>query len=476
MGIINTIASWYKILKIIHSDINSIEKLQLQRLRRLLRYATDKSEFYRDLYQGIDLENCSLQDLPIVTKAAMMDNYDRFVTDKRLKLHEIQTWAKDKQNDGNFYLGEFSPFMTSGSSGANALITYHRKALEVIQASLIANYPFQPKRSIYDHIHTIGGYLFGKKPRVAVITVPRGNLDPLFKRVPTLRHLFINMKILSMLDPLDRIVEELNKYQPDQLTSNTFFIALLAQEQLAGRLNIAFKHPMSYIAGSGEVLAEHTRELASRAWNMKVQNTYGAMECYLMATSCRTYDHLHLMSYLCMIEIVDRRYKPVPQGQYGEKILLTNLFNFTQPIIRYEIEDVTGYANQSCECGSPFPTLLPVQGRTTDFFYFKNPRGGYDQFPPNILNAWLLYMHEVRQYQIVQTARNELTFIYVSQNRAINIEQKLKQALAEALAQRGFEDHVSLRFKQVESIPRHERSGKYKPMISLGAPNGLDTK
>jgi hypothetical protein len=85
-------------------------------------------------------------------------------------------------------------------------------------------------------------------------------------------------------------------------------------------------------------------------------------------------------------------------------------------------------------------------------------------------------MHEVRQYQIVQTARNELTFIYVSQNRAINIEQKLKQALAEALAQRGFEDHVSLRFKQVESIPRHERSGKYKPMISLGAPNGLDTK
>ena len=181
------------------------------------------------------------------------------------------------------------------------------------------------------------------------------------------------------------------------------------------------------------------------------------------------------MSHLCIIEIVDRKYKPVPPNQYGEKILLTNLFNFTQPIIRYEIEDVTGYANQSCQCGSPFPTLLPVQGRTTDFFYFKKPSGGYDQFPPYIMHVALYYMHEVRQYQIVQTARNELTFIYVLQNDALEIEQKLKQTLTEALAQRGLQNHVMLVLKQVESISRDEHSGKYKPMISLGPPGDLDT-
>jgi putative adenylate-forming enzyme len=475
MGLINTVAHWYKILKIIHSERDYIEKLQQNQLRCLLRHAAAHSEFYQDFYKGIDLENCSLPDLPVVTKTAMMDHYDHFVTEKRLKLHEIQNWLKDKQNAEKYYLGEFSPFLTSGSTGKNALIIYHRDAVEVIQASLFANYPFLTKRSINDHIKTIVGYLCGQKPRVAAILVSRGNIYQFYDRIPKYHRLFMNMKFFSLLDPLDQLVEELNKFQPDQLISNAFFISLLAQEQLAGRLNLVFKHPMAYIAGFGEVLSEHTQELASRAWNMKIQDSYGAMECYLMATSCRMYGHLHLMSHLCIIEIVDRQYRPVLPGQYGEKILLTNLFNFTQPIIRYEIEDVIGFANQNCMCGSPMPTLLPVQGRTIDFFYFKRPHGEYEKFFPNLLIIPLMYLHEIRQYQIVQTARNELTFSYVLQNDVLDIEQKLKQTLKEALAQRDLENHVMLRLKQVEFIPRDERSGKYRPIISLGPPGDLET-
>lgn len=474
MGLINIIANWYRIQKIIHSDKDYVEGIQQERLRRLLRHTVSNSEFYQDLYQGIDIETCSLKDLPIVTKAAMMDNYDRFVTDKRLKLREIQNWLKDNKNAGKYYLGNFSPFLTSGSTGENALVIYPRKALEAIQAGLLANYPFQPKRSIYKHIQTIAGYLFGKKLRIAIITVPIGNITPLFKRTPKLHRLFAKMKFLSVLDPLDQIVEALNKFQPDQLTSVTFFIAQLAQEQLEGRLKLAFNHPMACIAGAGEILAEHTQELVSKAWNMRIHDTYGAMECYHMATSCSMYGRLHLMSHLCVIEIVDHNCKPVPRGQYGEKILLTNLINYTQPIIRYEIEDVTGYANQNCQCGSPLPTLLPLQGRTKEFFYFKHPQGGYDQFPPNILYTTLRNMHEIRQFQIVQTARNELTFIYVLQNKVLKIEQKLNHSLTKALATRDLENHVSLKFKQVASIPRDERSGKYRLIISLEPPDDLE--
>ena len=176
------------------------------------------------------------------------------------------------------------------------------------------------------------------------------------------------------------------------------------------------------------------------------------------------------MGNLCIVEIVDRRYEPVPPGQYGEKILLTNLFNDTQPIIRYEIDDSVAYAEQRCECGSPFPALLPVQGRAQDFLYFHTARGGYAEFPPRLLTISLMYVHELRQYQVVQTARNELTFTYVSRNDAFGIEQKLKRVLTKALAQKGLEDLVSLRFKKVESISRNERSGKYRPIISLGPP------
>jgi phenylacetate-CoA ligase len=470
MGIINMIANWYEILNIRNLGVKDIEGLQQRQLRRLLRHVGGTSEFYQDLYRGIDLDNCSLQDLPIVTKSAMMDNYDRFVTDKRLKLREIKKWLEDKQNIGKYYLGEFSPFLTSGSTGEPAVITYHRKEADIIQTNVFANSQSLPDYNKLDHFRTIIQYLFGKRPRFAAVVVPRGNLEPIFKRAPKMHRLFVNVKVFSLLDPLSQIIEELNEFQPDQLFSNTFFIAQLAQEQLAGRLKLVFDHPMAFVAGAGEMLTSHTEELAKRAWNLKIQNNYGTMECYIMATSCSTHGQLHLMNHLCIIEVVDQHYQPVPLGQYGEKILLTNLFNYTQPIIRYEIMDITGFAERNCKCGFSHTTLLPVQGRTTDFFYFKKTEDDYEQIPPTLLLVAMFYMLEIRQYQIVQTARNELTVNYVPLYGASSVEKKLKQLLTDALSQKGLENLVVLRFKEMSSIPRDERSGKYKPLISIEPP------
>ena len=221
MGIVNAFSNLYKILKTSHLDRDYLESIQIQQLRTLLRHAVGNSEFYQDLYQGIDVENCRLQDLPVVTKEAMMDNYDRVVTDKRLKLHQIRSWLEDKQNNRKLYLGDFSPFLTSGSTGTSAVITYDKKAIEMLLASLIANYPFLPARSISSYFRKLLAYPL-KRPRVAVFAVPRGNIEPLFLRLPAQYSLFSKIKIFSLLDPLDQLVDELNRFQPDQLFSHTF--------------------------------------------------------------------------------------------------------------------------------------------------------------------------------------------------------------------------------------------------------------
>jgi hypothetical protein len=83
-------------------------------------------------------------------------------------------------------------------------------------------------------------------------------------------------------------------------------------------------------------------------------------------------------------------------------------------------------------------------------------------------------MHDIRQYQIVQTARNELTFVYALQNKSVDIKQELIRTLNEALAQKGLENHITIHLKEVKSISRDERSGKYKYVISLGEPSGLN--
>ena len=157
---------------------------------------------------------------------------------------------------------------------------------------------------------------------MAAVVIPASNASIPFKYPPPLYHLFTNLKVLSLLEPIDQIVEALNEFQPDRLISYSFFLGILAQEQLAGHLNISFNHPMSFLAGCSEPLTEHTKQLAFEAWNTRIQDSYGTAECFFMATSCAEFGHLHAMSDMCILEIVDRDNNPVVPGQYGEKILL----------------------------------------------------------------------------------------------------------------------------------------------------------
>jgi phenylacetate-coenzyme A ligase PaaK-like adenylate-forming protein len=475
MGLINFLRNYCAASRNSALSEDRLFKIQEQRFRRLLTYTVKHSEFYKDLYSGIDVESCRLQDLPIVTKSTMMGNFDRFVTDSRLKFQEIKEWIADKKNYGKLYLDEFYTIPTSGSSGEFALVIYHYNAINLIQASLFARHPLEARPSFYNQLKILATQLLGSKVRIAVIVPLRGNIAAIVNPAPPFHHLFANIKLLSLFDSEDLTIKALNEFQPDCLFSTSFFLGILAQEQLAGNLKIAFNRPMSFIAGGAEPLTEQIKKLTFKAWNRRVQDDYGAAECFFMASSCPKFGNLHVMNDLCILEVVDGNYNTVPPGQYGEKVLVTNLTNCIQPVIRYEIEDVAGYADRSCECGLPFPTLLSVQGRKSDFLYFQKPNKEYEKFHPYRFRIPLYYMHELFQYQIVQTARNELTFLYVSQKDAINIESRLLETLEEALRKAGLESRVVLKLRRVETIPRNERSGKFQIVKSLGAPSEINS-
>jgi hypothetical protein len=118
---------------------------------------------------------------------------------------------------------------------------------------------------------------------------------------------------------------------------------------------------------------------------------------------------------------------------------------------------------------------MPVRGRATEFIYFQKPEGGYERVHPFTFIVPLYYMQDLRQYQIVQTARNELVFYYVPQNDDVDIEKQLAQTLQEALAQVDLERLVKLKLKRVESMYRDKQSGKFEMIKSMGIPSDLNT-
>ena len=85
----------------------------------------------------------------------------------------------------------------------------------------------------------------------------------------------------------------------------------------------------------------------------------------------------------------------------------------------------------------------------------------------------LRYESELWQYQIVQSARNELTFLYVPRDKTVDIKKQLLQTIRGALDQTDLKSGVAIKVKQVESISRNVKSGKFKMVEGLGKPVGF---
>ncbi|MEN6423097.1 MAG: hypothetical protein ABFD76_14250 [Smithella sp.] len=477
MGLPHVIGLIFSMLRASEATSAEIAHIREKRFRRLLRTAVDKSPFYRDLYRGIDIETCQLTDLPVVDKKTMMENFDDFVTDRNLKKDEIIRWIEDKSHVGQMYQGKYVPIRTSGTTGEFAVVVYDRWALDFVQAAMIARHAHPEKITALSALRMMLHALFVKSFRIIAVFVTGGPYPAytIAAYLPPLYQLFVKKEIYSLLEPVSKIVEKLNTSSCNELYSYPSMLETLAREQLSGRLKLKFDPPISTIVSASEPLTESARRLVEKAWGMKIQDTYGSSECFLMARSCGNFERMHVMSDLCCLEIVDHQGKPVPDGQTGNKVLVTNLFNLTQPFIRYEITDVTGYSTQPCSCGQPFPTLLPVEGRTDDIFYIDRPGGGYEEVHPYLFSVAIVDLVEVREYQLVQTQRNEFTFSYVPVDSGADIENKVRKVLEDCMRKAGFFDRVTLKTLCVKSIPRDQRSGKMRRLISrVGTPTDLD--
>jgi phenylacetate-coenzyme A ligase PaaK-like adenylate-forming protein len=100
----------------------------------------------------------------------------------------------------------------------------------------------------------------------------------------------------------------------------------------------------------------------------------------------------------CIAECVDDDGRPVPAGLPSSKVLLTNLHNLTQPLIRYELTDRFTPAPAPPAAGGFL--RASVDGRADDLF-----RYGAASVHPFVIGAVLARAPAVREFQVRQTDR-----------------------------------------------------------------------
>lgn len=423
-----------------------LETHQAAALQRLREYAYVRSPFYQRFHRG--LEGSPLHELPVLTKAIMMENYDELVTDRAVYLKDVERHLTTLRGDERF-LGRYWLNSTSGSTGRRGLFLFDRAEWVTILASFLRSY------------HWLEGPMnLPRRLKIASVVSPtpwhmsrRGGETLKAWWQPALR-LYAN-------DPAETMVMRLNSWQPQILGAYPSIIRSLANEQIADRLRIA----PQYLFTGAEVLTEETRRRIEEAWGKgKLFDIYGATESGTIAAECAHHTGYHLFEDLVIPEIVDRDNRPVPPGVWGEKLLITVLFGRTQPLIRYEISDSVRLAGRRCPCGLPFALIKGIQGRMEDVLRLPAAAGGEVPVNPIVFDQ-VMDRLPAGEWQVVQDG--EGLNILLSGAPQDFSDEGLVEELSRALAAEGA-IVPPVRVRHVPAIPR-SATGK-APLIKSNLP------
>lgn len=427
-----------------------------RRLQALVAHAREHSPFYRRRYRHLPGGDVRLRDLPVVHKAELMASFDAWVTDDRIRRAEVERFIATRPV-GERFLDRYVVFQSSGTSGMPGLFVQDGHALAVYDA-LVAAQMAEP--------WLMPAALAAARGPGALIAATHGHFASIVSWKQACRVYGQPMaQALSVLDPLPSLVAALDRGSPTFIASYPSMLALLADERRAARMRTL---PAMLWSG-GEFLARRVRDHIEEVFMAPVVNEYGASECLGMAASCAA-GSLHVHADWVILEPVDARHRPVRPGTRSHTVLVTNLANWVQPVIRYDLGDRVTPLAGPCPCGKPFPALR-VEGRTDDTLRLRAKGGAWVALLPMAIASVIEDAAGVHRFQVVQTAPDALS-LRLPMGFASRIAdwKRARAALHAWLEEQGLGNvHLALD----RGAPRAERSsGKLRTVVGLAACKG----
>jgi phenylacetate-CoA ligase len=422
-----------------------VEDYQRRKLAALRSHAVLRSPFYQRFHQG--LRDRSLAELPVLTKAMLLDHFDEITTDPALHLDDLEAYLAGLVGDERF-AGRYWVSSTSGSSGRKSIIPSDAEEWAMILASYA-------RANQWAGINA--GLLHPVRMAVVSSTAPWHQSA---RVAATLRSPLVDSHRLDAAAPPAQIVARLNELQPQVLVAYASMVRMLAEEQLAGRLQIA---PQA-VNSASEPLTAEGRVLAQRAWQVPPFDVYAATETGGIAAECEQHTGMHLFEDLVLAEVVDADGRPVPSGITGDRLLVTVLFSRTLPLIRYELTDRVRLATKACPCGRPFRLLAAVEGRTDDLLRLPGRDGTRRPVHPVVFHR-ALELVDAAGWQVRQD-QDQLTVLVASPGPTFDAPS-VQQAVAA-----GLEDAqvapLAIRVVVVDAIPTGA-AGKRPLIVALPA-------
>lgn len=397
---------------LIHQRLYSedrIIKYRQKHLKKLYAYAVKNSPFYRELYQNRQLDRMeNFYELPVINKQMMMDHLSELNTIGADKDELIQ-FALDMEiskNYSGYFKNNYVVGLSSGTSGNIGIYITSRK--------LTQRLPF----------------VFLARSGIPLSLLPFNIL--FFLRINSqafedINAPFIKLKYMSTMTDIHKVVIAMNDRKINVLMAPPSFLRQLLP--MADSIHSKPKLIMTY----AEVLTVEDRELLKNKFGCKVIEIYQASEGQ-MASSCKC-GNLHINEDLVYIELYDQNNNEIKDSsRIASKMIVTNLVNYAQPLIRYEMNDLI-QLGEKCPCGSNFRTINKIVGRSDDIlhFYSKDSQEIVCVFP-DLFARWIITQSDnIREFRVVNTKVNTIEVTIDLLRTQPGIEEDLKKRLCSEL-------------------------------------------
>ena len=403
-------------------DKEQILDFQKKSINKLANIAYYETSFYRTLFDNVqvlprEISNPKdLQQLPIVSKDMLRQNYPNLVTRSTgQKTYEAST---------------------SGSTGKNFIVREDAFTAGWYRATFMLELEW-------------AGWVIGEPHLQTGMTLKRSSDR-------RMKDWVLNCHYVSAYqlddDHLDEILLKIERNHLQYLwgyPGSLYYLAKHAKKR-------GWNQPLKSAVTWGDMLYPHYRKEIEEAFQTKLFDTYGCAEGFHIAAQCGFENHYHIQDLDVIVEFLDENNQPVPSGTPG-RVVVTRLHPGPMPLLRYQIGDIATPLEGECKCGREFSLLQSIQGRDTDIVLTP----GGNRLIVHFFTGILEHFPEIDTFQIIQEDINSIQLLIVPRR---NFSSDISNKIIRELKIKGTDD-LKINIQLVQEIPLNS-TGKRRFVIS----------
>jgi phenylacetate-coenzyme A ligase PaaK-like adenylate-forming protein len=371
-----------------------------------------------------------------------MQNFDEIATAPGVTKQAIADFLTRSHDARELFLGKYRVIHTSGSSGEVGYFVY--SPLDWIRG-----------------VHWERGARPQRKRKGKFRLAYYAAIDGHYAGVTMIRSIdsgiakwFVDVGCFEVNTPLAEVIAGLNEFQPDFLSGYTTAMKILAERQRAGELKLEYLIGM---VTAGEATTEADRAFLEQTFGCPLVNSYGCSEHLGMGGSMPGSPNIVLQDHELIFEF------------YPDHSVVTNLFNYTLPLIRYRMADILRPVDSGKH--SPYLVIESLVGRNELQPVFKTADGGEDFVSPHTINE--IFVAGVTRFQMHLLGPDAFRFM-VCLDAALGAEQRaaaikgVSDRLREILARKRM-DNVRYDVLAVDDLPVNPRTRKFQLIVDKRA-------